>query len=219
MEDKELFEKSQACRRADEVGRCFRYEAFQKIESASSEDLYRAVFLAFCYLGRIKTIWGKDYEEAKLDLYEKAKQKLLTSNFSEEELGRAAEEGLNYGEGMQLPNAMGKNAFHYGFVAEIFSLEYRDYHFGYTPKYGWCDIFGNVYEPERGLKSHIYRVMREKIAIWRECLAKDNDSVMGLGGWLEKLERNINDPDWLSKVEELLLRVDYFGVEIDEEEE
>jgi hypothetical protein len=38
--------------------------------------------------------------------------------------------------------------------------------------------------------------------------------VRGVGGWLEKLEKNINDPDWLSKVEELILRVDYFGAVI-----
>jgi hypothetical protein len=34
------------------------------------------------------------------------------------------------------------------------------------------------------------------------------------GGWLEKLWKNVNDPEWLRKVEELFLRVDFFGVPI-----
>jgi hypothetical protein len=41
-----------------------------------------------------------------------------------------------------------------------------------------------------------------------------SDFENGFGWWLEKLEKNINAPEWLSKVEALLLKINHFGVEI-----
>jgi hypothetical protein len=212
---KELFEREQARERAHELASCLAHEAFKKIETTEGEDQYRNVFLAFAYLGRVKTILGGRFEEVRRELYEKAKERLLAPDFSEEKLKRVAEEGLSRGLSIQFPIEMGDDAFHYGFVAEIFSLETYDHHIGYSKEYGWADILGHVYEQERGLKDYIYILVRKKIITWREGLTKIGASVRGVGGWLEKLEKNINDPEWLSKVEELLLRVSYFGVEID----
>jgi hypothetical protein len=211
---KELFEQEQARERAHELASCLVHEAFKKIETTETGDQYRNVFLAFAYLGRAKTILRDRFEEVRRELYEKAKERLLAPDFSEEELKRVVEEGLSRGLNIQLPIEMGNDAFHYGFVAEIFSLETYDHHIGYSKEYGWADILGHVYEQERGLKDYIYILMREKIITWREWLSKIGSSVRGVGGWLEKLEKNINDPDWLSKVEELILRVDYFGAVI-----
>jgi len=216
---KELFEREQARERAKELANCLVHEASRKIETTEREDRYRNVFLAFAYLSWAKTILGSRFEEIRQELYEKAKERLLAPDFPEEELRRAMEDGLRRQAFNQLPTEMGEDAFHYGFVAEMFSLETYDHHIGYSSKYGWADILGHVYEPERGLKGYIHMVMRRKIIIWRERLVKFGGSPRGEGGWLEKLEKNINDPDWLSKVEELLLRVDYFGVEIDSDDD
>jgi len=209
-----VFEREQARERAKELANCLVHEASRKIETTEKEDRYRNVFLAFAYLGWAKAILGSRFEEIKQELYEKTKEKLLAPDFPEEELRRAMEDGLRRQAFNQLPTEMGEDAFHYGFVAEMFSLETYEHRFGYSSKYGWADIFGYIYEPERGLKGFIYKVMREKVLVWRERLVKFGGSPRGEGGWLEKLEKSINDPDWLSKVEELLIRVDYFGVDI-----
>jgi len=215
---KELFEREQARECARELASCLVHEAFKKIETTERGAQSRNVFLAFAYLGRAKTILRDRFEEVRRKLYEKAKERLLAPDFSEEELKRVVEEGLSRGLNIQLPIEMGNHAFHYGFVAEMFSLETYDHHIGYSKEYGWADILGHVYEQERGLKDYIYILMREKINTWREWLPEIGSSVRGVGGWLEKLEKNINDPDWLSKVEDLLLRVAYFGVEIDSDD-
>jgi hypothetical protein len=212
---KEFWEREQARECASELAACLVHEAFKKIETTEVGDECRNVFLAFAYLGRVKTILGARFEEVRRELYEKAKERVLAPDFSEEKLKRVAEEGLSRGLNIQLPVEMGNDAFHYGFVAEIFSLETYDHHIGYSKEYGWTDFLGQVYEQERGLKDYIYILMRQKIITWREWLLKIGSSVRGVGGWLERLEKSINDPDWLSKVEELLLRVSYFGVEID----
>jgi hypothetical protein len=201
-----------------EVAICLVYEARQKIESAGRENLYKSVFDAFLNLGRVQDILDVRFEKIRRELYEKAKEKLLSAGASEPDLRdeivleEAANGGLTTGLLRPLPKEMGVHSIHYGFVAEIFKSA-RYVELRYVQGVGWEVLTGEGWQrrpKERGIVGLIYEVMAQKIRIWREALG----GYGGEGGWLEKLERNINDPDWLSKVEELLLRVDHFGVEI-----
>jgi len=201
-----------------EIAECLLYEARQNLEKSSREILYKSVFEAFLNLGRVKDILGDRFEEVRQELYEKAKEKLLDSQDSELEikdkiiLEEAVSGGLTYGMLRPLPGKMGEHSIHYGFVAGIFKAA-RGGVIRYVQEVGWEVLTGAGWQlrpKERGIVGLIYDVMEQKIRIWRKALGGYN----GVNGWLEKLERNINDPDWLSKVEELLLRVDYFGVEI-----
>jgi hypothetical protein len=218
MEQKEFYEEYQARERANELGRCLVYESFQIIKERSAKEVWRNVVLSFTNLIRAKAILGASFETIWRELYEKAKEKFLNSGRSEAEIEAAVYEANCIAESFVLPTEMGKDSMHYGFVADIFyifGLRYAMLY--YRRDSGWRivgeDCFYD-YPQERGIKGLIYGVMRQKIAVWREALERRGVSVRGVGGWLEKLEKNINDPEWLSKVEELFLRVDYFGVEI-----
>jgi hypothetical protein len=201
-----------------EVADCLVYEARQKLEKASREVLYKSVFDAFINLGMVKNILGERFEEVRQELYEKAKEKLLDSQDSQLEikdkivLEEAISGGLTLGMLRPLPGKMGEHSIHYGFVARIFKAAVGAV-IRYVQEVGWEVLTGDGWwlrPKERGIVGLIYDVMEQKIRIWRKALGGYN----GVDGWLEKLEKNINDPDWLSKVEELLLRVDCFGVEI-----
>ena len=201
-----------------EVADCLVYEARQKLEKASREILYKRVFEAFLNLGQVKDILGERFEEVKQELYEKAKEKLLDSQDSELEikdkiiLEEAVSGGLTCGMLRPLPGKMGEQSIHYGFVAGIFKAA-RGGGIRYVQGVGWEVLTGAGWQlrpKARGIVGLIYDVMKQKIRIWRKALGGCN----GVNGWLEKLEKNINDPEWLSKVQDLLLRVDYFGVEI-----
>ena len=218
MEQKELYEEYQAKERANEIARCLVYESFQIIKERSSKEVWRNVVLAFTNLIRAEAILGDSFKKIWRELYEKAKEKFLNSGRSEDEIEAAVYEATCIAENFVLPTEMGKDSIHYGFVAEmfyIFGLRYAMLY--YRRDSGWRivgeDYFCD-YPQERGIRGLIHGVMRPKIDIWREALQRRGVSVRGVGGWLEKLERNINDPDWLSKVEELILRVDYFGAVI-----
>jgi hypothetical protein len=175
---------------ANELADCLVYEAFWIIEEAA---------------------------EARQRLGEKAEDIFSSQTFkNEDELRQAAEAGLREGQKRAFPKEMGPDALHYGFVAEMVSMEIGG-SIRYVEGVGWEVWDGESWQrrpKERGIAGLIYEVMKQKINIWRKALENKGRSVRGTGGWLEKLEKNINDPDWLSKVEELLLRVDYFGVEI-----
>jgi len=201
-----------------EVADCLVYEARQKLEKASREILYKSVFEAFLNLGRVKDILGDRFEEVRQELYEKAKAKLVSPETLEIELKdeivleEAASGGLTCGVLRPLPAKMSQNSIHYGFVAEMFRAAISG-NVRYVQGVGWEVLTGAGWQlrpKERGIVGLIYNVMEQKIRIWRKALGGYN----GVNGWLEKLERNINAPEWLSKVEDLLLRVDYFGVEI-----
>jgi len=197
-----------------QIVQCLLYEAHQKIENAGQENLYASVFDAFLNLGRVKDILGESFEEVRQELYEKAKEKLRLLNFETSEIvfEETVRGGLTGGVLRPLPEEMGLGCIHYGFVAEIFKLS-RPGPLVYVQGVGWRVLANSDWQmrpKERGIVGLIYDVMEYKIRIWRKALGGSG----GVGGWLEKLEKNINDPDWLSKVEELLLRVDRFGVEI-----
>ncbi len=203
---------------ADELLECLKYEAYEKINNAEKDTRYRAIFDAFLNLGRAKhyLLDNVVFEEQRALLYEYAKNKLESRDFPESELKAAAESGLRYGERRPLPTEMGLDSIHFGFVAEMVSVEIVA-RIRYVEGAGW-EVWENQTwrkrAKERGIVGLIYKVMKRKIDIWRKALAKNGISVRGKGGWLEKLEKNINDPEWLSEVEKLLLQVDYFGVEI-----
>ena len=201
-----------------EIAECLLYEARQKLEKASREILYKSVFDAFINLGMVENILGERVEEVRQELYEKAKEKLLDSQDSQLDikdkivLEEAVSGGLTLGVLRPLPDKMGEDSIHYGFVAIIFKLAWGRV-IRYVQGVGWDVLTGAGWQlrpKERGIVGLIYDVMNQKIRIWRKALGGSR----GVNGWLGKLEKNINDPDWLSKVEELLLRVDYFGVEI-----
>jgi hypothetical protein len=181
---------------AKEIADCLLYEAFQIIEEAS---------------------------EARQEPWPKTKTGFLLSGsprnedeLREDELRHVAEAAIMEGKNRAFPKEIGPDAIHFGFVAEMVSPKISG-KIRYVEEVGWEVWDGQswVRRPkERGIIGVIYEVMRRKINIWREALESKGLSVRGTGGWLEKLEKNINDPDWLKKVEELLLRVDYFGIEI-----
>lgn len=191
------------------------HEAFQRIEEAVKGNRNNSVFRAFLNLGRVKAFLGDRFEEVRRELYEKAKEKLLAPDFPEKELRAAAENGLRYGERRPLPTEMGRHSIHYGFVAEEVLSEIGG-DIRYVENLGWCVWNGRFWQrrpKEWGIVGLIHGVMKRKISIWREALAAGAGGE-GLAGWLEKLEKNINDPAWLSKVEALLMRVDSFGVQM-----
>jgi hypothetical protein len=196
-----------------EVVECLLHEAREKIGIAPFEkNSYDWVYQAFVNLGMVKRILGERFEEVKRGLYEEARWKLYGPNFSEKELWEAAEKGLGFGCQHSLPDKMGKGSIHYGFVAEMFLAEFAG-RLLYVEGEGWDVREGEVWRRRpkaRGIVGLIYKVMRRKVYAWKRAL-KDGS---GTEDWLEKLERNINDPDWLRKVEEMLLLVDHFGVEI-----
>jgi hypothetical protein len=199
-----------------EVADCLVYEAQKLVASlATEENPSHNVFQAFVNLGRVALILGDRFHEVKQWLYEKMKEALSfvdSSEVSEKDLKTAEMRGLMYGLGRSLPTKIGANFLHCGFVADLVAAELSG-RLRYVEGIGWevCKDGAWYKRPkERGIVGLIYDVMKRKIKIWREVLRNP----LGEGGWLEKLERNINDPEWLSKVEELLLRVDYFGVEI-----
>jgi len=196
-----------------EVADCLLHEAHEKIAIAPfEENSYDWVYQAFVNLGLVKGHLADRFEGVKRDLYEKARWKLYGPNFSEKALWEAAERGLGFGWQHSLPDKMGKSSIHYGFVAEIFLTEFAG-RLRYVEGVGWEVLDGESWQrrpKERGIVGLIYKVMRRKVYVWKRALGYGK----GTGGWLEELERNINDPDWLRKVEEMLLRVDHFGVEI-----
>jgi len=191
------------------------HEAFQRIEEAVRGDRNNSVFRAFLNLGRVKAFLGDRFEEVRRELYEKAKEKLVGPDFPEKELRAAAESGLRYGERRPLPTEMGRHSIHYGVVAEEVLSEIGG-DIRYVEKLGWCVWNGRFWQrrpKEWGIVGIIYGVMKRKIGVWREALEAGAGGE-GFAGWLEKLEKNINDPAWLSKVEALLMRVDAFGVQM-----
>jgi hypothetical protein len=195
-----------------ELADCLVHEAFKKIENAAKENGHTSVFDAFLNLGRVKAILGNRFEKVRQELYEKAKEKFLSPDTSEHELRNMAANGLACGELRAFPIKINKHFIHYGFVADIAGMEIKGI-VRYVEGMGWEEWKGRAWQrrpKERGIVGLIYEVMKDKINIWREALADVN----GAGGWLGELERNISDPDWLSKVEELLLRVDYFRIVI-----
>jgi hypothetical protein len=198
-----------------EIADCMQYEAFKKIDFADAklEKCHTTVFTAFLILGRVKSLLGKDFEEVREELYDKAKAKFLPVGASEAEVKHAMEAGLSCGEMRSLSVNMGLRSFHYGFVAEMVWPEIYAY-IRYVEDRGW-EVWENRTwrrrPKEKGIVGIIYKVMREKINTWREAL-EDLSDINGTGGWIGRLEKNINDPDWLSKVEELLLKIDYFNV-------
>jgi hypothetical protein len=221
MEQKELYEEYQAKERAKEIARCLIYEAFQMIERGSVQNWRQNVVLAFANLIRVEAILGDSFGKVRQELLEKAKKKFLATGRSDLDIEAAAYEGEYCAETFVLPTEMGEASIHYGFVAEMFFISEVWFAMLYYRRgSGWriegiqdVNLFVD-YSQERGIKGLIYGVMRRKIDVWREALERHGVSVRGIGGWLEKLEKNINDPDWLSKVEELILRVDHFGVQI-----
>jgi len=221
MEQKELYEEYQAKERANEIARCLVYESFQIIERAPKQDWRKSVVLAFANLIRTKDILADSFEKIRQELYDQAKKRFSAFGCSDEAIEAAAYEGEYNAETFVLPIEMGEDSIHYGFVAEMFFISNVWFATLYYRRgVGWYiegiqdEEFFQDYPRERGIKGLIYGVMRQKIDVWREALERRGVSVRGVGSWLEKLEKNINDPDWLSKVEELILRVDYFGAVI-----
>jgi hypothetical protein len=196
-----------------EIERCLMHEAHKKIDIAPfEENPYDWVYQAFVNLGLVKSILGERFESVRRELYEKARWKLCGPNFSEKALWDAAERGLGFGWRHSFPVKIGKSSIHYGFVAEMFLTEFSG-RLRYIEGEGWEVYDGEAWQKrskERGIVGLIYKVMRQKVYVWKEALSGGS----GVGGWLGELERNINDPEWLSKVEELLLKIDHFGVKI-----
>ncbi len=215
--DEEKYAELQAYELASELAACLVYEAHQRIEMMGKENCHYNVFLAFYYLGRVKDILGRDFEKANRELYEKAKARFLEFGFSESDFMDRVKAGLDFGEKVAFPTEMGPNSIHYGFVAEMAISEIGRSKIHYVEGVGW-KVWGAGSWTRRprevGIVGLIYEVMRRKINIWRKALVEERRSSRGAGGWLENLDKNINDPDWLGKVEELLLRVDYFGVQV-----
>jgi hypothetical protein len=200
---------------ASEVASCMQYEAFVKIDFADAqiEKCRNTVFTAFLILGRVKSLLGRDFEEIREELYASAKAKFLPVGANEAEIRDAMETGLRWGVSRRLSVEMGLRSFHYGFVAEMVWPEIYT-RIRYVEGRGW-EVWENRTwrrrPKEKGIVGIIYKVMQEKINTWREAL-EDLADINGTGEWIGKLEKNINDPDWLSKVEELLLKVDDFYV-------
>jgi hypothetical protein len=199
-----------------ELADCLLYEAQKSVASlATAENPSHNVFQAFANLGRVALILGDRFHEVKQWVHDKMKEALSFvdhSEVSEEDLKIAETHGLMYGLGRSLPAKIGANSIHHGFVAELVVAELSG-RIRYVEGMGW-EVWrdGAWYKrpKERGIVGLIYDVMKRKIKTWREVLRNP----LGEGGWLEKLEKNINDPEWLSTVEELILKIDYFGVEI-----
>jgi hypothetical protein len=202
---------------ADEIGECLVYEALQRIEEASKTERIRrnSVYQAFVNIGRVKNIWGERFDELWDDVFKNAREKLLHEDLSDAELWELAEAGRRQGELLALPEEMGGDSISYGFVAETVMPEIVGV-IRYVEGVGWEIWKEQGWQRrtrERGIVGIIYYVMRVKIELWRKALGKDGN-VRGAGGWLEKLWKNVSDPEWLRKVEELFLRVDFFGVPI-----
>jgi hypothetical protein len=195
-----------------EVADCLVSEAREKIQNASADNLCYNVFEAFANLGMAWRILGDKFEEFRAKLYEETEEVFLSSKFSRKDIGVSAQRGLMFGFAYSLPAKIGIDSIHHGFIARMVVPQLKD-RVRYIQGVGWEFLKDGVWHKrpkERGIVGLIYDAMKRKIKTWQEVLLNP----LGEGGWLEKLERNINDPEWLSKVEELLLRVDYFGIEI-----
>jgi hypothetical protein len=200
-----------------EIASCMIYEAFKKVNDAEAkiEKARPSVFHAFLILGRAKLLLGKRFEELRQELYDTAKEKFLPAGVSEAELRDAMEGGVRVGQWRTLPAYMSSQSIHYGFVAEMVWTEIHG-SIRYVEGTGWEEWKDRAWRrlpKERGIIGLIYKAMRQKINDWRDALEEVAD-VNGTGGWLGELEKNINDPAWLRKVEELFLLTDYFGVVI-----
>jgi len=170
---------------------------------------------AFQLLGRVKSILGERFEELRRELYKKAQAKFLATGFTEDDLDHTVNVNLRIGEWRPLLYKTEIYTIYYSFVADI-AVREIGMKVRYVSGKGWEVWNGRAWlrrPKERGIVGLIYEVMREKIAIWREAM-KAGAGGQELEEWLEKLERKINNPRWLKRVEELLLWVDYFGVHL-----
>ena len=201
----------------EEIADCMIYDAFKKINDteAKIEKGRTSVFHAFLILGRAKLLLGRRFEKLRKELYDTAREKFLPAGVSEADLRDAMESGLKVGLWRALPAHMSLQSIHYGFVAEMVWAEIHG-SIRYVERTGWEILEDRGWRrlpKERGITGLIYKVMQEKINDWRDVLWL-RAGVNGTGGWLAELERNINDPDWLRKVQDLFLIVDYFEVAI-----
>jgi hypothetical protein len=208
-----------------EVVECLLHEAHENLERAPYEkNPHEWAYHAFVCLGMVRRLLEERFDEIAAELHKKARWNLYEMwhhckirhfcdlDFSERVLLEIAEKGLAFGRRHSLPDKMGKGSINYGFVAEMFLAEFAG-RLRYIEGDGWEVRDGETWKrraEQRGIVGLIYEVMRRKVHLWKRALADGS----GVGGWLEELERNINNPDWLRKVEEMLLLVDHFGVEI-----
>jgi len=199
---------------AQGLANCFVYEAFKKVEKEVNIP-HNNVASAFQLLGRVKSILGERFEELRRELYKKAQAKFLAAGFTEDDLDHTVNVNLRIGEWRPLLYKTEIYTIYYSFVADI-AVREIGMKVRYVSGKGWEVWNGRGWlrrPKERGIVGLIYEVMREKIAIWREAM-KAGAGGQELEEWLEKLERKINNPRWLKRVEELLLWVDYFGVHL-----
>ncbi len=186
--------------------------AFRLIDTAERGNRNQSVFDAFCELGKLKGYLGDKYEHIKEELYNKAKGRLVSYDFTEAELRRTAEQGILYGERVQYKvDEDEKGALHPDFVAKAVCKELRG-KVAYIEDRGWIVWKGTHWEwapKSLGIRGEIKAVLRAKITRWEQ---KENEKRNGEVNkeWIRRLEKLIADPWWVRKVEEnLATEVDY----------
>lgn len=184
-------------------------KAFDLIEKAEVGNRNNSVFKAFLLLGKLRDHLGERFTDLKEELYNRAKERLVSRDFTEAELRRAAENGLRRAEPLQLHFDDIKISLHPDFVANIVATELED-DVIYVEGNGWRKWNGRYWETvakELGILGEIKQVMRAKIEEWEKDIIQGNGSLEDLEV-VRRLEKLIADPTWLGKVEKNL-QVEY----------
>jgi len=202
---------------------CFSYNAGRILRLMEKEDWEIDIFRAFTYVGMTRAVFGDLFDEFRLAMYEEAKEKLIFIDaFQEDKFMRAMEDGLEYGELLQLPKKLSKRVIQAGFVAGLVSIWLKD-EICYVEGDGWYILEGGYWrrwhEQEKyGIAGPIRGVIEWEIARWREAInaeAPDEYTkryMSSVAEWVKDLEVKIKDLTWVRKAEKLLLQVKYFGI-------
>jgi DNA polymerase-1 len=183
-------------------------EAFHLIETAERGCRNTNVFKAFLYIGKLKRLLGDRYENIKEELYNKAKERVVDYDFTEEELRRAALNGLTRGEAQPYREEtilIDKNRVHPDFIAQEIA-PYLEGRVVYIVGRGWLVWEGKSWKAvtkDVGIRGEIRDAVRE-IVKWYYRTAVDGEKSEKTLEALEKIEKLIADPMWVRKVEENL---------------
>jgi hypothetical protein len=202
---------------------CFSYNAGRILGLMEKEGWEVDVFRAFSYVGMTSAVFSDFFDEFRQDLYEKAKEKLISIDaFQEDRFIRAVEDGLEYGELLHLPKKISESVIQPGFVSGLASIWLRN-RICYVEGDGWYILEGGYwrrwYQQEKyGIAGPIRGVIEWEIERWREAMNEEFDNedtrrcMNSLAEWVKNLEVKIKDLAWVRRAEKLLLQVKYFGI-------
>ena len=186
------------------------HEARQLIETAVKGNRNNSVNKAFFYLGRVKVILGDRFEEVYAELYNRCKERLVGPDFPESELRRTAKSGLEAGEREALDPQEEVFLITPRNLAAVVLRERGD-DIVYIGGIGWHVWNGRYWQrmpKERGIAAIIDEVLNEKYKVWLEAADPGNEAYIK---WLKSLGRAIGDPDYLEKIQRVILKVNVDG--------